>query len=104
MRPHIGQKITQAAATYQTRYGKLSAGWKTENGKLLLDVEIPANTTATIYIPSTGTAITENDSPLSASAGLQVAGTEKEYVVVKAGSGTYRFSAPWKPAQPNTGN
>jgi len=104
IRPHIGQQITQAAATYQTRYGKLSAGWKTENGKLLLELEVPANTTATIYIPTTGTDITENDGPLSASPGLQVTGKEKEYVVVKAGSGTYRFSAPWQPAQEKSGN
>ncbi len=104
IRPHIGQKITQAAATYQTRYGKLAAAWKIENGKLLLDVEVPANTTATIYIPTTGTDIMENDGPLSTSAGLQVARVEKEYVVVKAGSGTYRFSSPWKPTQAKSGN
>jgi alpha-L-rhamnosidase len=99
IKPHIGQKITQAAASYQTRYGKLAAGWKIENSKLLLDIEIPANTTATIYIPATGTEILENNSPLSTASGLQVVATEKEYVVVKAGSGIYRFSSPWKPSR-----
>ena len=36
----------------KTYYGNVSSHWKIENGKLLLDVEIPANTKATIYIPA----------------------------------------------------
>lgn len=34
-----------------TSYGKLKSPWENENGKLLLDVEIPVNTSATIFIP-----------------------------------------------------
>ena len=31
--PHIGKGFTNAAATYETPYGKLSSGWKIENQK-----------------------------------------------------------------------
>lgn len=97
IKPHIGKGFTQAAASYLTRYGKLSAGWKIDNNKLLLDVEIPANTTATIYIPATDASeVMENGSALTASKDIQVAGKEKEYVVLKVGSGTYQFSTSWK--------
>lgn len=96
IRPHIGQKITQAAVTYQTRYGKLAAGWKIENGKLIVEVEIPANTTATVYIPAKNAGdIQENGNPITGSQGIQVAGAEKDYTPLKMGSGTYRFSTTW---------
>jgi alpha-L-rhamnosidase len=93
IRPHVGGKFTHASATYQTQYGTLSSGWKIENGKLLLNAEVPANTTATIYIPATAASdVLENGQPLSSAKDIQVVGKEKEYVVVKVGSGKYVFS------------
>ncbi|WP_207511109.1 alpha-L-rhamnosidase [Longitalea luteola] len=95
VKPHIGGGFTYAAASYNTRYGKLASAWKIENEKLLFDVTIPANTTATIYIPVKGSdEVLENNGPLSKD--IQVVGKEKDYFVVKAGSGTYRFSTEWK--------
>lgn len=97
IKPHPGKGFTQAAASYLTRYGKLSAGWNTGNNKLLLDIEIPANTTATIYLPATDASeVMENGNALTASKDILVAGKEKGYVVLKVGSGTYRFSTSWK--------
>lgn len=97
IRPHIGGGFTHAAATYQTPYGKLSSGWKIENEKLTVEAEIPANTTATIYVPATGAEeVMENGKALVASKDIQVVGKENEYVVLKVGSGTYRFSTSWK--------
>jgi alpha-L-rhamnosidase len=97
IKPHIGKAFTQAAASYITRYGKLSSGWKVENGQLTLEVEVPANTTATVYVPAAAASdVTESGNALTASKDIQVAGQEKEYVVLKVGSGSYRFNAPWK--------
>jgi alpha-L-rhamnosidase len=93
IRPHIGGKFTNASASYQTPYGKLSSGWKIQDQKLILSAEIPANSTATIYIPVSGdNEVFENGQPLSASKNIQVAGKEKGYVLVKVGSGKYEFS------------
>lgn len=92
IQPHLGGKLTQAAATLNTNYGKLHSGWKLENEKLVLDVEIPANTTATVYIPATDPAfVTENGLALTSLKDAQIVGTDKEYVQVVIGSGTYRF-------------
>src|SRR6185295_3723617 len=61
IKPHIGGKLTNAAATLNTYYGKLHSGWKQETGKLILEVEVPANTTATVYIPAANAAsVSEN--------------------------------------------
>jgi len=97
IQPHIGEGLTHATASYLTRYGKLASGWKVENGKLLMNVEIPANTTATIFIPAANASdIMESDKALSASKDITVAGNEKEYVVLKLGSGSYKFTTSWK--------
>ena len=94
IQPHIGGGFTNAAASLQTYYGTVSSGWKIDNDKLLLDVEIPANTTATIYIPATNAAIvTESGKALSSLADVKVSGTEEGYVVLQIGSGKYHFVA-----------
>lgn len=90
--PHIGEGLTTAAATLQTYYGVLSSGWKVENGSISLDVEIPANTTANIYVPAkTAEGVTEGGVALSSVKDIQVTGVEDGYVVVKVGSGKFHF-------------
>ncbi len=90
--PHIGGGLTNASASLQTYYGKLSSGWKTEAGKMTLDVEIPANTTATVYVPAAdGGFVTESGVALASSKDITITGTENGYLVLKVGSGKYRF-------------
>jgi alpha-L-rhamnosidase len=43
--------ITQASAELETPYGKLSCAWNCQNGKLSVDITIPANTTADVTLP-----------------------------------------------------
>ncbi len=55
-------------------------------------MEIPANTTASVYISAAkAAAITESGLALSNSKDIQVPGTDKGFVQVTIGSGTYRF-------------
>ena len=59
-----------------------------------MDVEIPANTTATIYVPAKNEAsVLESGNALSSSKEIQIAGSEDGYVVLKAGSGKYHFTS-----------
>ena len=92
IRPDIQKGLTHASATLDTYYGKLSSGWKTENNKVQFDIEIPANTTATVYIPTVENgAITENGIDLSAVKDISVLETVSGYKIVKLGSGNYHF-------------
>ena len=94
IKPQPGGGLTSAAATLQTYYGTVSSGWKLENGKLLLNVEVPANTTATVYMPAENlTSVTENGKPLTAVKSIQPAGTEGGYILLKLGSGKYQLAA-----------
>lgn len=94
IQPHIGGGFTNASASLKTYYGTLSNSWKVESGKILMDVEIPANTTATIYIPAANAdTVTESGKALSTVGDLTVSGIEDGYVVVNVGSGMYHFAA-----------
>ena len=52
VRPHLGGGFTHMSAKQGTPYGTVSASWKIEGGAVLLDVEIPFNTTAVVDVPA----------------------------------------------------
>jgi len=93
IKPHIGGGLTFVKADLQTYYGLISSYWKIENGRLQLEVEIPANTKATIYIPAAGEAsIEESANALKANNNLKVIGTKDGYTAVETGSGKFSFT------------
>jgi len=93
IKPHLGGNLTYANADLETFYGKVSSHWKKENGHLQLDVEVPVNTTAKIYIPSENVdGIKEGGRVLSAVKELKVGGKEGDYILVEVGSGSYHFA------------
>ena len=92
--PHISDSLSFANADLKTYYGTVSSHWKTDNGKLQLDIEIPANTKATVYIPANSAeSVMEGTVALSASKDIKVIGKDGNYVVVEVGSGKYHFSS-----------
>ena len=92
IQPHIGGGLTNVSASLQTYYGKASSGWKVEGNKIIMDIEIPANTTATVFVPALNKeTITENGNAVSSSKDMQVTGTENGYVILKVNSGKYHF-------------
>jgi alpha-L-rhamnosidase len=94
IQPHIGGGFTHASVSLQTYYGILSSSWKAEAGKIIMEMEIPANTTAKVFVPVTAAAsITENGILLSTIKNITIAGTENGYTIVEIGSGKYRFEA-----------
>jgi alpha-L-rhamnosidase len=93
IKPHIGGGITFASASLDTYYGKVSNSWKIEDGKILMDVMIPANTKATISLPAANAdKISESGNALSAVKSIAVQEATNGYVVVNAGSGEYHFT------------
>jgi alpha-L-rhamnosidase len=90
--PHPGGGLTHAGAGLETGYGRLSCNWELKNDSLLIDVVIPANTSSTFYIPAPeGGLITEGGTPLATAKGVKVEGVERGYLIVRLGSGRYRF-------------
>ncbi|CAM4025085.1 Alpha-L-rhamnosidase N-terminal domain-containing protein [Pedobacter westerhofensis] len=87
--PEMVEGVTHAETSYLSPYGRIGTSWKKEATALTLTVEIPANTTASVYIPvSKGRQIREGGKALSP-APLK---NGKDFAVVKTGSGTYHFT------------
>lgn len=53
--PRPGGGLTYARATLESVYGKIESAWRIDGEKLLLNVTIPPNTTATVRLPAGGT-------------------------------------------------
>lgn len=51
VRPLLGGPLTSARAEHETPYGIASSAWEKRDGKLVLKVVVPPNTTATIEFP-----------------------------------------------------
>lgn len=52
IQPSFVSALTFAGADYQCRYGKIVSRWKRRGDEIILTVEVPANTTATVILPS----------------------------------------------------
>ncbi|MFN0176430.1 MAG: family 78 glycoside hydrolase catalytic domain [Saprospiraceae bacterium] len=94
IQPRPGGGFTEASATLQTLYGQASSRWQQNDKTLTLNVDIPANTTATIMVPAADvSSITESGMSLASLPDIKISGTENGYVVLKVGSGNYFFKS-----------
>lgn len=46
------KRITWAKGSFDSVYGTIKSEWEVKNGTLTYDATVPANTTATVYIPT----------------------------------------------------
>jgi alpha-L-rhamnosidase len=93
IKPHLTDSLSFASASLQTYYGKVSSEWKKENAKLIFNVEVPANTTATVFIPARNVdAVTESGNNINPQKDVRLLQSKDGYVVINLGSGTYAFT------------
>ncbi|HDL6884906.1 TPA: family 78 glycoside hydrolase catalytic domain [Yersinia enterocolitica] len=85
--------LTSASVKVPMVRGEISASYETVNGKWRLNVTVPVNTKAFIYIPTDNiTSVKESGSALKTVSDLKIIGREDGYIKVLAGSGKYSFS------------
>jgi len=86
--------VTWTKASFNSIHGKITSDWKRAGGKLTLNVTIPANTTATIFIPTTSAdSVTEDGKPALQSSGVKFLREESGHVIYGIDSGNYKFEA-----------
>jgi len=86
--------ITSAKASYDSINGTIVSDWRLENGTFRLDVTIPANTTATVYMPAQSAGdITESGRPATEAEGVRFLRIKQEKAVFATGSGHYEFES-----------
>ncbi|HVN81221.1 MAG TPA: alpha-L-rhamnosidase C-terminal domain-containing protein, partial [Terriglobia bacterium] len=92
IQPHPGGELTQVKASVQSMYGRVASEWELKEGRMVLRVEIPANTTATIRLPKAKLdQVTESGQPLQSSKGISGPRQIEDAVLAETGSGTYVF-------------
>jgi alpha-L-rhamnosidase len=92
MRPEPVGDLKFVKASYLSPYGPIKSHWNTDNGKFEWQVTIPANTTATIYIPSEDEkSVLESSKPAGEADGVKFVRMEDDRAVFTVGSGDYHF-------------
>jgi len=94
MRPRPGGDLTSASAELTSVYGPIRSAWRLENGAFDWQIAVPANATATVYVPASGGAeVCEGDSPAAESHGVRFVRRDADAAVFEVGAGEYHFSS-----------
>ena len=94
MYPRVIGHLTSARAYHKSMYGKIVSDWNIENGTFEWRIEIPANTTATVYVPADAPeSILESGKPARGPVGVEFLRMEDGRAVFRLGSGRYAFTS-----------
>jgi alpha-L-rhamnosidase len=86
--------IHWARAEYDSIRGRIVSAWKREGERFELEVTLPANTTATVFVPAkSAEAVTESGQPLAAAEGVKFLRMEGDRAVLAVESGRYRLAS-----------
>jgi len=92
MRPTPVGDLTSVSASHDSPYGTIVSEWRIAGGHFIWNITVPANTTATIYIPARSSeAVTESGKAARGAAGVTYLRAEPGAAVYDIGSGYYRF-------------
>jgi alpha-L-rhamnosidase len=94
IKPTVVGDLTRVKGSVQTVSGLISTEWKLTKGLFSLDVLIPGNTTATIYIPAKKESdVTESGKQIRMKNGVKFIKMDNGSAVFETGSGIYHFEA-----------
>jgi alpha-L-rhamnosidase len=92
--------IDWVRAHYDCIHGRIASSWKWSTNNFKLDLTIPANTTATVYLPGSNPGappqqnlLSEGGRPLAEVKGVRFARIEGNRAVLEVESGKYQFEA-----------
>ncbi|MGW8316249.1 MAG: family 78 glycoside hydrolase catalytic domain [Bacteroidales bacterium] len=87
-------EMTWAEGYYDSMYGRIYSRWEVKDGKLYYETFVPANTTATLYLPA-GSAenVTESGNPAGEVEGVEFQTFENNRAIYTLASGQYRFES-----------
>ncbi len=97
--PQLDPGLTNVAASYDSIRGRIESAWKRTPEGLVMDVTIPANTSATVYLPLGSSAltdaITESGQPLPSVDGVSHGRIEGVCMVLDVAAGSYHFAVKY---------
>ncbi|MBC8052206.1 MAG: family 78 glycoside hydrolase catalytic domain [Sphingobacteriaceae bacterium] len=96
IKPMVVGDLQWVEGSYRTVSGLISVKWTRDKGIFTLNVSIPANTSATVYIPAQkSTDVKESGKSADIAEGVNFIKMENNKAVYQLGSGTYKFSSAY---------
>jgi alpha-L-rhamnosidase len=93
MRPQPGGELTSATTELRSMYGLIRSAWTITSQAFSWRIVIPANTSATVYVPTTiGTQVSEGNAPAGEAPGVSFLRRETDAMVYKIVAGEYHFT------------
>jgi alpha-L-rhamnosidase len=86
--------VSWVRARYDSIRGPIASAWQRTGSEFELEVTLPANTTATVFLPASSVgAVREGGRALGEAPGVRLLREEPGRLVLAVGSGHYRFTA-----------
>jgi alpha-L-rhamnosidase len=93
IRPYPVGDLNWVRSEYTSMYGLIRSSWRKEDGTFRLNVTVPINTTASVYVPAIdATHVQEGGKPAANAPGVKWLRNEHGAVVFEVGSGDYEFA------------
>ena len=94
-KPYLPTDLQWARASLRTPRGMVVSDWRKDGDTACLSVTVPANSSATVHIPSQkAEQITESGVPCAQAPGVALLRSENGKTLFEVGSGLYRFTFP----------
>jgi len=94
IKPALVGDLTWVKTHKDTPYGRIISNWKREGDQVSMDVMIPPNTTATVFVPARDEAsVLEGGKAVAEVKGVRFLRMESGAAVYAVGSGCYQFSS-----------
>lgn len=85
-------EMTYAKGGYESMYGTISSAWALENDGWTYTLSVPANTSATLYLPAKSVRkVREKGKKLKKVSGIEIKGKEDDRLIMELVSGEYEF-------------
>lgn len=89
IKPAPVKNVSFAEGETASLYGIIKSSWKKNEGRFTLNITVPVNTQATVYLP--GDKVTEGGKDISSFKEIKVIGKEDGCVLLQVPSGSYTF-------------
>lgn len=94
IKPHLLKELTFAEGKLETVKGTIAVSYRRQGNRLVMNVTVPANSTALLYLPARSVnSVTENGKKIASIDEISFLKAENGYVVLKVGSGNYQFNS-----------
>jgi alpha-L-rhamnosidase len=94
MRPEPVGDLRFVKASHRSPYGLIASDWQKQEGVFRWKITIPANTTATVCVPTASAeSVTESGKPVVQARGVKLLKAENGRAIFSVASGNYSFES-----------